>query len=211
MFQSAPRPCGRGDASVRRVNAIMAPFQSAPRPCGRGDRHARTRERRRLSFNPRLARAGEATGYGAYAFHVRGVSIRASPVRARRPDIELNALSVIVVSIRASPVRARRPGESARRMGAVLVSIRASPVRARRRGNWLGVTSNNGFQSAPRPCGRGDVTSDAIFNLSHKVSIRASPVRARRQLAERSRAVAGHCFNPRLARAGEATAARSTG
>jgi len=36
-------------------------FQSAPRPCGRGDWFILTRNRRRVRFNPRLARAGEAT------------------------------------------------------------------------------------------------------------------------------------------------------
>src|ERR1022692_3237259 len=36
-FQSAPRPCGRGDPGPRAQPQKVKPSQSAPRPPGRGD------------------------------------------------------------------------------------------------------------------------------------------------------------------------------
>ena len=131
-------------------------------------------------FNPRLARAGEATsdleGLG-YAFGFQSaprpcgrgdgmtwiaciwtatVSIRASPVRARRHDARTVHSPSPVVSIRASPVRARRPNRVENIIRPGMVSIRASPVRARRRHPCASSTTKPWFQSAPRPCGRGD-------------------------------------------------------
>ena len=61
-------------------------------------------------FNPRLARAGEATWTTRKWSRIGRVSIRASPVRARRPRGGWAKAYVELVSIRASPVRARRRG-----------------------------------------------------------------------------------------------------
>jgi len=63
------------------------------------------------------------------------------------------------------------------------VPIRASPVRARRPEYRSPQSTISEFQSAPRPCGRGDVCAVHLQVRSPCVSIRASPVRARRPWA----------------------------
>ena len=159
-----------------------------------------------VCFNPRLARAGEATAPDCGARQLCLVSIRASPVRARRPMFRGWPARLWGVSIRASPVRARRPSGYNKRTAPVRFQSAPRPCG---RGDFAQEAMRRGlgrFQSAPRPCGRGDrpatpsSTPSAMFQsaprpcgrgdeggLGHGilpagVSIRASPVRARRQM-----------------------------
>ena len=153
-----PRPDRAAGATFQpRVgrSASMS-FQSAPRPCGRGDRRVSPSAARRTSFNPRPDRAAGATRFQSRVARVALVSIRAPTVRPGR-------------LIMVAPI----PHQS-------VVSIRAPTVRPGRRTPRTTPPRTELFQSAPRPCGRGDLSS-----ISSARRIR--------------------CFNPRPDRAAGAT------
>ncbi len=155
-FQSAPRPCGRGDFFLQRPSPAWMLFQSAPRPCGRGD-----------ACSSVIARA-------------LAVSIRAPTVRPGRHAVLSPPPASTVVSIRAPTVRPGRPLALPRRV--------RSPE----------------FQSAPRPCGRGDKSMADTGPRQHRFNPR--PDRA----AGATRAglvieLLPESFNPRPDRAAGAT------
>ncbi len=97
-FQSAPRPCGRGDpgqtlrrrrareatSAALRAVVVWGCFNPRLARAGEATRPHQTVGVIQTCFNPRLARAGEATGHIHTLPPVQQVSIRASPVRARR-------------------------------------------------------------------------------------------------------------------------------
>jgi len=159
------RPC---------FNPRLARAGEATQPTGE-------RQSRGACFNPRLARAGEATHQRLQRTLSRLVSIRASPVRARRPDFGIAEPGEELVSIRASPVRARRLHQRLQRTLSRLVSIRASPVRARRP-SCFPLTCSSRASFNPRLARAGEATRHPRRQTSHRRG-----------------------FNPRLARAGEAT------
>ncbi len=64
--------------------SLDSSFQSAPRPCERGDAMLIRFETARLCFNPRRALASAATSRHRLANPEYAVSIRAAPLRARR-------------------------------------------------------------------------------------------------------------------------------
>ena len=149
LFQSAPRPRGRGDLVVGGLRAASDEFQSAPRPRGRGDLHDRD--------------------VASAAMHV---SIRAPPARAGRRKLMVSR-RCDAVSIRAPPVR----GATGRWPRRTSVSIRAPPAW---RGDCAAADVASQFQSAPRPRGRGDVVACLPSCGVRLVSIRAPPARAGR-------------------------------
>ncbi len=107
-----PRPDRAAGATSKRCTPpSIVTFQSAPRPCGRGDGSKRVARRRKSCFNPRPDRAAGATPECRVVDSVRCVSIRAPTVRPGRQSIQPVPLTVFQ------------------------------------------------FQSAPRPCGRGDSTA----------------------------------------------------
>jgi len=204
------------------------PFQSAPRPCGRGDAHCNPQSPIHSRFNPRLARAGEATVPGDHHQQLALVSIRASPVRARR--LLRCAWTQSAGPFQSAPRPCGRGDQFAQHADPYLSMFQSAP-RPCGRGDGTSVVppaNRRRFQSAPRPCGRGDNSSTMVRHGTQGVSIRASPVRARRPLANFLRGhldafqsaprpcgrgdrgwlvpdLAEVSFNPRLARAGEAT------
>ncbi len=60
-FQSAPRPCGRGDACILCSATIAACFNPRPDRAAGATSRSRTSRRKRGSFNPRPDRAAGAT------------------------------------------------------------------------------------------------------------------------------------------------------
>ena len=88
-FQSAPRPCGRGDLRETGGGDWAGTFQSAPRPCGRGDLLAALNSGQPDAFQSAPRPCGRGDGPAvARAAHGYPVSIRASPVRARRHQVK---------------------------------------------------------------------------------------------------------------------------
>ncbi len=134
-------------------------FQSAPRPCGRGDRfHGACRCIGR-GFNPRPDRAAGATRLRCASDNRHGVSIRAPTVRPGRPRHVNHSVAARLVSIRAPTVR---PGRQTTPRHWIGTSMFQSAPRPCGRGDSTSAISASrvaSFQSAPRPCGRGDKRS----------------------------------------------------
>ena len=130
-------------------------FQSAPRPCDRGDTASRPVLRRRLRFNPRPGLATGATERHHDDRRGGCVSIRAPALRPGRLLSSTNLL--FDISFQSAPRPCDR-GDTADTMPM------AEPMGFNPRpGLATGATTNltltvNGimFQSAPRPCDRGD-------------------------------------------------------
>ena len=182
-------------------------FQSAPRPRGRGDLFRRVFLVSLRRFNPRPARAGGAT----FSPHVSRPSVfRFNPRPARAggaTDPREDTAVAGVVSIRAPPARAGRPRQEMLAALAVQVSIRAPPARAGRPIGPASMLSEVVFQSAPRPRGRGDQFQSEP-RWSHSCF---NPRPARAGGATSSGGLNGRwrrSFNPRPARAGGATTRR---
>ena len=131
-FQSAPRPCDRGDRRRGRRCPQFRLFQSAPRPCDRGDPGERRRRWSGRCFNPR---PGLATG--------------ATRCRSKWTGL-------LVVSIRAPALRPGRRSNAVEDSPAQIVSIRAPALRPGRQHRLSSGDALDEFQSAPRPCDRGD-------------------------------------------------------
>jgi hypothetical protein len=150
-FQSAPRPCGRGDlAQLAKDNQTKA-FQSAPNFCqnllqdsvsirapalrpGRPGRHGG--QRREICFNPR---PGLATGATLLLANVRRHHLRfqSAPRSCDRGDLKLTVVLLAFASFNP------RPG----------LATGATPNRSKP--SAIAIT----FQSAPRSCDRGDCGS----------------------------------------------------
>ncbi len=131
-------------------------FQSAPRPCGRGDRSRPSPSSSFTRFNPRPDRAAGATRNGGKLYRIAAVSIRAPTVRPGRLGRVPPAGLTSVVSIRAPTVRPGRRDTVGRH--ARVWRFQSAP-RPCGRGDRLEsrfVRRVRRFQSAPRPCGRGD-------------------------------------------------------
>ncbi len=135
-----------------------------------------------MRFNPRPDRAAGATWPERANSRPRQVSIRAPTVRPGRhqnrvdilittsfnprPDRAAGATSdanlprdVDFVSIRAPTVRPGRPPTDETKGAPTRVSIRAPTVRPGRHRVSASVLLIPLFQSAPRPCGRGDYSN----------------------------------------------------
>ncbi len=145
---------GRQHCLVAILTLIV--FQSAPRPCGRGDPGRRERRTSPRRFNPRPDRAAGATRR-PHSLLPAPSSFNPRPDRAAgATKIQLGSLALGVVSIRAPTVRPGRLGLFAGRVMIRQVSIRAPTVRPGRPQRAASRSALATFQSAPRPCGRGD-------------------------------------------------------
>ena len=181
QFQSAPRPCDRGDVRGVRNRGTTAWFQSAPRPCDRGDGRVRSGLSRRACFNPRPGLATGATPLNQGRNRARCVSIRAPALRPGRRHRRGDGVAQFSSEFQSAPRPCDRgdgrgagviqssgrfnprPGLATGATGVRLrdraadaVSIRAPALRPGRRKRKLLDFSPGKFQSAPRPCDRGD-------------------------------------------------------
>ena len=128
-----PRPgLATGATEQRERAANRTEFQSAPRPCDRGDDFAGRIQVRRPRFNPR---PGLATG----ATYPRRSYLCDPRSFNPRPGLATGATH-----------RERNPSPSRN------VSIRAPALRPGRPMSRTARTVFGWFQSAPRPCDRGD-------------------------------------------------------
>ena len=155
VFQSAPRPCDRGDIAVGTIGALVFMFQSAPRPCDRGDSSPADSTRTdTVSIRAPALRPGRPVG----AWQPASVAVfQSAPRPCDRGDPGSR------LSVKQPPCFNPRPGlaTGATRSGGGgirrdCVSIRAPALRPGRPLMTGQRLSPRTFQSAPRPCDRGD-------------------------------------------------------
>ncbi len=172
-FQSAPRPCGRGDITAPDAERAAASFNPRPDRAAGATMVPFLREPLLASFNPRPDRAAGATLSSGGSPHRPRVSIRAPTVRPGRLIMVAPIPHQSVVSIRAPTVRPGRPGRH--RCQRELVRFQSAP-RPCGRGDSRPNSATRGasqFQSAPRPCGRGDTWQR--YNSARSRSFQSAP------------------------------------
>ena len=172
-------PARAGRLASNTGTALTVMFQSAPRPRGRGDVGQEASEEGEISFNPRPARAGGAPHRAVRLNRGGGVSIRAPPARAGRPsrppprracrkfqsaprprgrgDFRSATPETLSCMFQSAP-RPRGRGDQTQYIGRHPVGC-FNPRPARAGGatrESRRASRENGFQSAPRPRGRGD-------------------------------------------------------
>ena len=180
MFQSAPRPRGRGDISSAFASRSCRCFNPRPAHAGGATRACLNSEIGTQSFNPRPAHAGGATLPQSEAADLYEVSIRAPPTRAGR--LEPTAARQRLRKFQSAP-RPRGRGDTC--------EGKARCAAAK-------------FQSAPRPRGRGDRAGCQGAIIARGFNPR--PAHAGGATCAYAVAVKETlCFNPRPAHAGGAT------
>ncbi len=184
----------------RAASSDITGFNPRPDRAAGATRHRSLRQQELKRFNPRPDRAAGATSSSARFNASIFVSIRAPTVRPGRPTYGRNKggayasfnprpdraagathrcvqpVAEVKVSIRAPTVRPGRHRRSRQHLSIGIVSIRAPTVRPGRPAALDASESVVSFQSAPRPCGRGDLS--AVFTVNVNTSFNPRPDRA---------------------------------